>query len=42
MINIDKIIRKAMLDKNEPLLSIMRLVKAEMLKKQTEPNVNYP
>lgn len=38
MIKIDEIIRKAMLEKNEPLLSIMRLVKAEMLKKQTEPN----
>lgn len=38
MINIDEIIKKAMLEKNEPLLSIMRLVKAEMLKKQTEPN----
>lgn len=38
MINVDNIIKEAMISKNQPLLSIMRLVKSEILKKVTEPN----
>lgn len=37
MIQIDNLIKEAMLSKNTELLNVLKLVKAEFLKKQTEP-----
>lgn len=37
MIQIDYLIKEAMLSKNTELLNVLKLVKAEFLKKQTEP-----
>ena len=37
MININELIKNAMHEKNMELLSVLRLIKAEFMKKQTEP-----
>lgn len=37
MIQIDKLIKDAMHQKNRELLNVLKLIKAEFLKKQTEP-----
>ena len=38
MIQIDELIKDAMHQKNRELLNVLKLIKAEFLKKQTEPN----
>lgn len=38
MINIDELIKNAMHEKNSNLLSVLKLIKAEFMKKATEPN----
>ncbi len=38
MINIDELIKNAMHEKNSGLLSVLKLIKAEFMKKSTEPN----
>ena len=37
MIQIDELIKDAMHQKNRELLNVLKLIKAEFLKKQTEP-----
>ena len=37
MININEMIKTAIHEKNMELLSVLRLIKAEFMKKQTEP-----
>lgn len=38
MLNVDEMIKNAMREKNTELLNVLKLIKAEFLKKMTEPN----